>query len=376
MLMRFLRKFLVDFVRSVVVGSPLSAVALRVRSSRKFLADFTRSARLVFAAAVCLAVLSCGGGGEAAGDGDDEAKVLAATEKFARHLSLYIPENHTVAARRGGRDGEFISGEFFLKDPEGGEAEGFGPVGFLLTSDGKTVVVDAREILERDDLEDAGVPGFRAIPQQAARAPLILVSDDGRIMAAAQLLKVGTDSAALNREQISLDGALVIGNENARVTIVEYSDFQCPYCAQASGFVRDIISEYGGRVRLVYKQFPLSFHKWAYGASEVSYCFQKLGGNPAFGRFHDEVFAGQELITVENSAERFAEIAFAAGIDPEELGRCAASGEMKKRVDKDISEARALGVEGTPSFFIDGMRVPNDPALMRKAIDIRLSEVH
>ena len=359
MLMKFLRKFLVD--------SPVSVSAASGFFKRSSVAS-------LLAAVLCLAALSCGGGGETGGD--EEAKVRTATEKFARHLSLYIPDDHTVAARRIGKDGSFISGEFFLKEPEGGEAEGFGPVRFLLTPDGKTLVLDAREILERDDLEDAGLPGFRILPPHAARAPLIMVSDDGRIMVAAQVLKVGTDSAALNREKISLDGALVIGDTNASVTIVEYSDFQCPYCAQASAFMREVLSEYAGRVRLVYKQFPLNFHKWAYAASEASYCFQKLGGNPAFKLFHDEVFAAQGFITVENSAVKFAEIALAAGISPEEFGDCAASGEMRKRVDEDISEARALGVEGTPSFFVDGVGVPNDPVLIRKAINIRLSEVY
>ena len=330
------------------------------------------SVKVAFVALACLTLVSCGPGGD---DGSEE-KVRAATAKLARYLTLYIPDNYTVAARRSGKERGFIKGEFFFKGPSGDEVDDLSPVRFLLTEDGKTLVLGTEGVLSAKDLESSGLPSFSLVPQDAARAPMVMVSDDGRVIAAGRVLQVGTDAAAENRKKISLDGALTIGDTDARVAIVEYSDFQCPYCGQASSFVKEIMAENAGSAKLVYKNFPLSFHEWAYPAAETSYCFQKLGGNKAFKIFHDDVFARQQSINISNSVAVFTDIAVKAGVSVADFRLCMESGEMRGRVEADIKEAQALGVSGTPSFFVGGIMVPNDPDLLRKAVKLSLSEVY
>ncbi len=318
------------------------------RFSREFSAERFRA---VFAVCLCVFLLACGGGDErgSASTGIEEKTQKAATY-FADNFSLFIPDGYTVEAVNNGKKGEFISGTFTVLSPQGEKAD-IPPIPFLLTLDGRHLLLGAEGPLDEGDYEQSEINGFKTVPDSFRRAPVVLIDADGRTVAASRIMDVSVDYAERNMRRISLKHAPVLGDPDADVVVVEFSDFQCPYCGEAVEMLSGVLSEFEGRVKLVYKQFPLSFHDWAYSASEASYCFRKHGGDEAFWRFHDEVFSTQRTITKDNHRERFAAIAEGAGLDPQEILLCMDSGEMKKLVDRDISEARELRVDGTSGIF-------------------------
>ena len=334
---------------------------------RRFLNGFSNN--LATVGLFCLLLFPCANSWAVSVD----EKAQKAAESFARNFSLFIRDGYAVGFERDGayKEGDFIKGRFVFK-PSRDNKERIDPVDFILSSDGKTIMIGAIGPLDASDLEKSSVGEFRAVPDSVKKAPVLLVSKDGQVIAASGIMETAVDYAKKNRDVISLADSPVLGDQNAPIVIVEYSDFQCPYCRGVVDTLDSISNEYKGKVKIVFKHLPLNFHNWAYQAAETSLCFHKQGRNKAFRYFHDEVFKSQEAITEENHRKRFSALASRAGLDPKKVLRCLDSGKMKKQVERDIREARTLKVDGTPTFFVDGIRV-NNPALLRKAVSLSLS---
>jgi protein-disulfide isomerase len=149
------------------------------------------------------------------------------------------------------------------------------------------------------------------------------------------------------RYSVNTKGSPAKGPENAKVTIVEFLDFQCPYCARARLTLDQIEKEYGDRVRVVFKHLPLRTHTKspaAHAAAEAAHRQKK------FWEMYDAIFANQREMTPEKYVEYAKEI----GLDVEQFKRDVASADVKERIDADAKEAASLGVTGTPGFFING----------------------
>ena len=139
------------------------------------------------------------------------------------------------------------------------------------------------------------------------------------------------------------------GNINAPITILEYSDFQCPYCARFHSTMEQIIAEYPEDVRWVYKHFPIdSIHPMARKLAEASEC---AADQDKFWEYSDEVYNNQKAI---NNASPSA-FAKNIGLDMEEFNDCFDSAKYAERVRKQEREGQALGVNGTPGSFINGV---------------------
>jgi protein-disulfide isomerase len=147
--------------------------------------------------------------------------------------------------------------------------------------------------------------------------------------------------------QVNIENAPVRGPENAAVTLVEFSDFQCPFCARVGPTLKQIEQEYGDRVRIVFKHLPLSMHSKAPAAHAAAEAAALQG---RFWEMHDRIFANQR----EMSEEKYLEWAGELGLDVERFKRDVASEEVKARVERDRREASSLGVSGTPAFFLNG----------------------
>jgi len=163
----------------------------------------------------------------------------------------------------------------------------------------------------------------------------------------------------------------VRGPATAGVTIVEFSDFECPYCATLSKTLAEIMKQYGASVRLVFRHFPLErIHQNAMRAAEASVCALDQG---RFWEMHEELFKGGAL-TEEEISNR----ATAAGLKVQEFQACLTSGRSTVRVRADMAAAKALGVSSTPSFFINGrpMRGAVPPAQVRQVIDEELAHAN
>jgi protein-disulfide isomerase len=138
------------------------------------------------------------------------------------------------------------------------------------------------------------------------------------------------------------------GPESAPVTIVEFSDFECPFCKRIYPTLNQVMDEYDGRVRLVFRQFPLlALHPNAQKAAEASLCADEQGH---FWELHDAIFEGSGGLGVASLKARAAEI----GLDEDAFGTCLDSGRFAEQVAADVTAGRALGVSGTPALFING----------------------
>lgn len=151
------------------------------------------------------------------------------------------------------------------------------------------------------------------------------------------------------RATLDLDGAPVRGAQDAPVTIVEFSDFHCPFCRSVQPTLTDLLARYKGRVRLVYKHLPLdTLHPQARRASHASYCAQQQG---KFWEFHDVLYQDGSS---DSSDASLARIAAAAGLEHAPFERCLASPDAAAVVERDVTQGSELGLTGTPGFFING----------------------
>ncbi len=149
------------------------------------------------------------------------------------------------------------------------------------------------------------------------------------------------------RYSVNTDGSPTLGPAEAEVTVVEFSDFQCPFCARVGPTIKKIEQEYGDRVRIVFKHLPLSIHPKAPDAHAASEAAHRQG---KFWEMHDKIFANQR----EMSRQKYAEYARELGLDVEKFEKDLADAELKKRITADTREAAKLNVRGTPAFFING----------------------
>ena len=150
------------------------------------------------------------------------------------------------------------------------------------------------------------------------------------------------------RFDVPLDGTDPIwGDANAPVTIVEFSDFQCPYCSRVNPTIEQIKKEYAGKVSLTFRDYPLPMHAEAPKASEASHCAHEQG---KFWEYHDLLFANQKALKTENLKSYAAQL----GLDGDAFATCLDSGKWAKDVAEDMADGQAVGVSGTPAFFING----------------------
>ncbi len=151
------------------------------------------------------------------------------------------------------------------------------------------------------------------------------------------------------------------GPEDAPITIVEFSDFECPYCREAAFGVHKILEQYEGKVRVVFKNFPLDqacnetlpkpLHTYACDAALIATC-AGVQSEDLFWRAHDAMFNGSKL-----TGDRLKALPAELGLDREALDACLASDDARERVREDITLARELGISGTPVFFANGRRL-------------------
>jgi protein-disulfide isomerase len=153
------------------------------------------------------------------------------------------------------------------------------------------------------------------------------------------------------RVEVGIQGAPVRGPAEAPVTLVEFSDFHCPFCKQSQATVKQLLERYAGKLKLVYRDFPLDqLHPQARGAAEAARC---AGDQGKFWEFHDILFAQPPQANSE-SLRRYAE---QTGLDTVAFDRCLSSGVHREAVQRDVEEGTRLGITGTPAFFINGRPV-------------------
>jgi protein-disulfide isomerase len=190
-----------------------------------------------------------------------------------------------------------------------------------------------------DDVKDQLRVGLKqAMIQEARQGYLKGLRKDGDV----------TVLLAPPKVQVGFDPKRLRGSSKAQVMIVEFSDFQCPYCRRVEGTLRDVLAKYGDRVTLAYRDFPIAqIHPQAEQAAEASRCAGEQG---KFWEYHDELLSASRL---EQAA--LLEYARTLKLDEKQFDACVSSGKYRADIQRDVQEGTQAGVSGTPGFFINGV---------------------
>ena len=151
---------------------------------------------------------------------------------------------------------------------------------------------------------------------------------------------------------------------SAPVTVVEFSDYQCPFCGRVTPTLKRLRDTYGDRLRIIWKDFPLrDIHPNASKAAEAAHCAGEQG---KYWEYHDKLFASQSALAPDSLKEHAASL----GIDPAAFSACLESSRYAARILQGIEEGRTLGIDSTPTLFINGRKI--DGALERPYYDYAL----
>ncbi len=155
--------------------------------------------------------------------------------------------------------------------------------------------------------------------------------------------------------KVSVDDDAVLGDKNAKVTLIDFSDYECPFCKRHftdtyPQLKKDYIDT--GKVKMVYRDLPLSFHQNAPKEAEAAECARKQGGDSVYYKYHDQIFTKTTSNGTGLALDQLPVIAKDIGLNVTKFQSCLDSGEMKGEVDKDLADAAKYGANGTPTFFI------------------------
>ena len=227
----------------------------------------------------------------------------------------------------------------------------------------------------------APIPDLYKIPVQVTQQAhsetgTVYVTKDGRYMFRGEIRDLSVDPFAANRAKLSLSDSPSIGPSDAKVTVVEFSDFECPHCQALYTILKTVEPEFP-QVRYVFKNFPLiQIHPWAMTAAIAARCaFQS--SNDAFWKVQNQLFDNQSTITADNIWDEATSFAVSAGISADSIHSCMAATETKTRVEADIAAGKALGVNSTPTLFINGRPLlGGNKQTLEQTIRFELSRTH
>jgi protein-disulfide isomerase len=242
-------------------------------------------------------------------------------------------------------------------------------------------VMDSAISVQISDARPSDVPGFVEETVHASKGPQsqdfkFLISKDGSKILQASVFDVNSNPFKADLDKLKTQGAPNIGTPGAPVVLVEFSDFQCPYCkAEAQEIRKNLLTTYPTQVRLYFKTFPLeSMHPWAKAAAIASKCVAKQNAD-AFWTYHDWIFEHQAEITPETLKDKVLGWSKdVKGIDSVQLGQCMDTKATEAEVSADEAEGQKLEINGTPTLFINGRRIGQtiDWANLKNVIDYEI----
>jgi len=222
--------------------------------------------------------------------------------------------------------------------------------------------------------KELGNSGLQEVPidvksENGGDSIKMYMTKDGRYLLRGDINDLTSDPLAENISKMKLDGAPVFGNANAPITIVEYSDFECPVCRNLHDAIRGLLPKYP-QVKVIFKDFPLEqIHPWARTAALAGRCAYHQDAR-AFWKLYDSIYDGQELISASNAYDKMLDFAGRAGLNADSFKACLASSQAAAEVDASIANGNLLEVRSTPTLFINGRRlVGGDPHALQQYID-------
>jgi protein-disulfide isomerase len=214
-----------------------------------------------------------------------------------------------------------------------------------------------------NEIKPSEVPGMSAVAltiagPQGSQYVKLYVTGDGKYAFPAEPMPFGAKPFEATRQELNkgVNGPSR-GPADAPVTIVEFSDFQCPHCKEAAPIVEKLLAE-EPKAHFVFQNYPLPSHNWAHKAAQYADCVGRASSD-AFWKFVQKTFESQEQITDANVDEKLTAIANDSGVKGSDIATCATKPETFTRVEHSIALGKEAGVTGTPTIFINGRKIPN-----------------
>jgi protein-disulfide isomerase len=202
----------------------------------------------------------------------------------------------------------------------------------------------------------------------------VFVSRDGKTLLRGELYDMTSDPFAANRAKVHIDGNPSKGPADAKVTLVEFSDFECPHCRELYEALKAVETQYP-QVRVVYKDYPLTtIHPWAQTAAIGGRCAYEQNA-AAFWKMHDSIFDNQDVLSADNVWDKLVGFAKDAGLDADIFKACLSSPDAEKAVNANHAEGTALDVTSTPTVFLNGRPlVGGDSETLVRMIEFELAQ--
>jgi len=225
-------------------------------------------------------------------------------------------------------------------------------------------VMDSRIGVQISDPQPDELPGFKLVIVHATMGNqsqdiVFHISQDGRKIVQGNVFDIAHNPFQAELDKLKTDGAPGRGTSGAPVAIVEFSDFECPYCKEEAKLLREnLLTTYPKQVKLYFKEFPLeAVHPWAKQAAMAARCIARQSVD-AFWAYHDWIFEHQDQITPANLQDQVMEWAKGQGqIDTVKLAQCVDTKATEADVEKTVLQGRELAVNSTPTLFVNGRRI-------------------
>jgi protein-disulfide isomerase len=231
-----------------------------------------------------------------------------------------------------------------------------------------------------NDIRPSEVPGLAEVlvllsNPQGSTPNRLLVSSDGKYVVTGDILPFGAKPFEDARDKLEkgVNGPAK-GPAKAPLTIVEFSDMQCPHCQKAAPVVDQLLAQ-EPEAHFIFQNFPLPAHDWAEKAAGYVDCVGRAS-NDAVWKFIQKTFDDQANITPANADEKLKAIATASGVNGDEIAACAVKPDTKARVEASVALGKLVGVTGTPTLFINGRNVPGGAPVevLKKIADFEASQ--
>jgi protein-disulfide isomerase len=202
----------------------------------------------------------------------------------------------------------------------------------------------------------------------------MFLTKDGRYLIRGEVSDLTSDPLADTRAKIITANAPSMGDPNAPITLVEYSDFQCPVCRSLHDALRGLLPNYP-QVKVVFKDYPLeTLHPWARTAALAGRCAYQQDPK-AFWKVYDLIYDNQELISAANAYDKMMDFAGQAGLNKDAFKACLSSPEAAQAIDASVANGNLLDVHSTPTVFVNGRRIVGaDPHAIQQYIDYEIAQ--
>ena len=211
---------------------------------------------------------------------------------------------------------------------------------------------------------------------QGASSLKLFVTEDGKHALTGEIIPFGPRPFEETRRALEKGAnGPARGPANAAVTIIEFSDLQCPHCKDANPTIEKLLSE-APNVRFIFQNFPLPMHNWAQKGAAYADCVARQSPE-AFWKFIDSVYAAQSDITADNADQKLTELADKAGVKGADAAACSAAPETETRIEASLNLGKSFDVNATPTLFINGRPVGvggNNYEVLKQLVDFAASE--